>query len=225
LGGIQAKNGGMKMTYIVNDRDIRIEQLSLGPWGTNAYIVVCRETGDSLVVDAPGDSDKILRSLQGTHPRYILLTHDHFDHTAALDELRAQLKVPLIAHEADSRQLKNPPEMAFKDGDTFDLGSLKFEVLHTPGHTPGSLCFRVGRHLLAGDTIFPGGPGKTATPGALKQIIESITTKIFTLPDDTGIYPGHGETTTVKKAKEEYAVFASRPHRPDLCEDVLWLSS
>jgi hydroxyacylglutathione hydrolase len=147
------------MTVLVNDKGIRIEQRQLGPWGTNAYIVVCQETGDSLVVDAPADADKIIRSLQGTNPRYILLTHDHFDHTGALDELRAQLKVPLAAHAADSRRLNSPPEISLKDGDTVTLGKLKLEVLHTPGHTPGGLCFKVGSHLLAGDTIFPGGPG------------------------------------------------------------------
>jgi len=79
--------------------------------------------------------------------------------------------------------------------------------------------------LIAGDTIFPGGPGKTASPGALRQIIESITRSIFVLPDDTGIYPGHGEPTTVRQAKEEFAVFSSRPHHPNLCGDVLWLTS
>ncbi len=213
------------MTILADDKDIRIEQLQLGPWGTNGYIVVCKETGDSLVVDAPADPDKIIHSLQGTNPCYILLTHDHFDHIGALDELRSQLKVPLAAHTADSRQLKTSPEISLKDGDSMTLGSLRLEVLHTPGHTPGGLCFRVGRHLIAGDSIFPGGPGKTATPGAFKQIVESITGKIFTLPDDTGIYPGHGDTTTVEKAKEEYAVFAAKSHRPDLCGDVLWLSS
>jgi hydroxyacylglutathione hydrolase len=213
------------MTTLVNDKDIRIEQLQLGPWGTNAYIVVCQETNDSLVVDAPADADKIVQTLQGTNPRYILLTHDHFDHTGALDELRSRLKIPLAAHEADSRRLNSPPEILLKDGDSITLGNLKLEVLHTPGHTPGGLCFKVGKHLLAGDTIFPGGPGKTATPGAFKQIVESITKKIFTLPDDTGIYPGHGETTTVARAKEEYAAFTSRPHQADICGDVLWLSS
>lgn len=213
------------MTTLVNYEDIRIEQLQLGPWGTNAYIVVCQETDDSLVVDAPADADKIIHSLQATNPHYILLTHDHFDHTGALDELRSRLKVPLAAHEADSRRLNSPPEIPLKDGDTITLGNLKLKILHTPGHTPGGLCFRVGKYLLAGDTIFPGGPGKTATPGAFKQIVESITLKIFTLPGDTDIYPGHGETTTVARAKEEYAAFASRPHPADICGDVLWLSS
>lgn len=213
------------MTVIVNDDSVRIETMQLGPYGTNAYIVVCQETLGSLVVDAPAGADKIIGSLQGTNPEYLLLTHDHSDHAGALAELRSLLRVPLAAHAADSRSLRTPPEFLLNDGDTMTLGSMRVGVLHTPGHTPGGLCFKIGKYLLSGDTIFPGGPGRTWSPDNFKQIIDSITRKIFTLPDDTVICPGHGDITTVKKAKEEYAVFASRPHNPNLCGDVLWLSS
>ena len=213
------------MTVMVNDNDIRIERLQLGPFGTNAYIIVCQKTGDSLVVDAPAEVGTIIDRLQGTNPRYILLTHDHMDHLGALPELRSRLNVPLAAHASDSGKLKSPPEMLLNDGDTISLGNLELEVLHTPGHTPGSLCFKIGKHLISGDTIFPGGPGKTWSPGNFKQIIEAITGKIFVLPDDTQIYPGHGEATILKKEREEFAVFASRPHSPNLCGEVLWLSS
>jgi glyoxylase-like metal-dependent hydrolase (beta-lactamase superfamily II) len=102
---------------------------------------------------------------------------------------------------------------------------MSLKVLHTPGHTPGSLCFWVGKYLISGDTIFPGGPGQTKSPTDLKRIIESITRKIFVLPDDTAIYPGHGDSTLLRKEKEEFAIFSSRPHNPNLCGDVLWLSS
>ena len=213
------------MTVVVNDDDIRIEKLQLGPFGTNAYIIVCERTKDSALVDAPDEASKIIEKLHGTNPRYILLTHDHMDHIGALAELRSRLKVPLAANAADSGRLPSPPEILLNDGDTLTLGNLKLEVLHTPGHTPGSICFKTGKHLLSGDTIFPAGPGKTGSPGAFKQIIESLTTKIFVLPDDTSIYPGHGDITILKKEKEEFAVFSSREHRPDLCGDVLWLSS
>jgi hydroxyacylglutathione hydrolase len=212
------------MAVIVNDNDVRIERLTLGSWDTNTYIVVCQKTNESLVVDAPAKASEIIASLQGTNPRYILLTHDHSDHTGALASLRSRLKVPLAAHEADSSTLKTPPEILLKDGDTISLGNLKVDAPHVPGHTPGSLCFKIGKYLLGGDTIFPGGPGKTWSPDEFRQLLKSITEKIFLLPDDTFIYPGHGDGTTVKKAKEEYAVFASRPHSPDLCGDVTWLS-
>jgi glyoxylase-like metal-dependent hydrolase (beta-lactamase superfamily II) len=213
------------MVTIVNDNDVRIERLTLGAWDTNTYIVVCQKTNESLVVDAPAKASEIIAGLQGTNPRYILLTHDHSDHTGALASLRSRLKVPLAAYEADSSTLKTPPEILLKDGDTISLGNLKVDTLHVPGHTPGSLCFKIGKYLLAGDTIFPGGPGKTWSPDEFHQILKSITEKIFLLPDDTFIYPGHGDGTTVRKAKEEYAVFASRPHSPDLCGDVTWLSA
>jgi glyoxylase-like metal-dependent hydrolase (beta-lactamase superfamily II) len=213
------------MANIIDEKNIRIERLILSPYETNCYIVVCKKTGDSLVVDAPADASSIIAALEGSKPQYILLTHDHYDHTGTLVSLRSRLKVPLAAHAADSASLKTPPEIFLKDGDVFKLGNLDVVALHTPGHTPGSLCFKIGKYLIAGDTIFPGGPGNTPTPGDFRQIVAAITTKILTLPDDTVIYPGHGDGTTVKKSKEEYAVFASHKHPDNLCGDVLWLSS
>ncbi len=215
----------MKLAIVVNDIDVGIEKRELGPYGTNTYFVVCKKTGESLVVDAPARPATIVKSLANTTPRYILLTHDHYDHTGALDELRARLNVPLAAHVEDSRSLKLPPEILLKDGDTISLGNIRIEVIHTPGHTPGSLCFAFSRYLIAGDTIFPGGPGKTWSPDDFRQIIESITGKLLTLPEDTRIFPGHGDDTYVKTSKEEYAYFMSRPHPPDLYGDVLWASS
>ena len=212
------------MTIVVEDDAIQIERLELGPFGTNAYIVICQKTRDSMLIDAPAEASIIMDRLKGTNPKYILLTHNHMDHIGALAELRARLKVPLAAHALDAGNLTSPPEILLSDGDTISLGNLKFEVLHTPGHTPGSLCFKAGCYLISGDTIFPGGPGKTRSPAAFKQIIESITGKILVLPDDTQIYPGHGDSTVLKKEKDEFTIFSSRPHNPDLCGDVLWLS-
>jgi hydroxyacylglutathione hydrolase len=213
------------MTTVISNNNIRIEKLTLGPYETNAYIVVCNKTGESLVVDAPAQASVIITNLKGTHPRYILLTHDHYDHTGVIVSLRSRLKVPLATHEASSYQLKTPPEILLKDGDSLKLGKIKIDVLHTPGHTPGSLCFKMGKYLFAGDTIFPGGPGHTHSPDELNEILASIKEKIFTLPGNTLILPGHGDSTTVAKAKAEYAFFASRSHPTDLYGDVLWLSS
>jgi glyoxylase-like metal-dependent hydrolase (beta-lactamase superfamily II) len=208
---------------IINDSSIFIDKLTLGTYETNAYIAFCLETKESLVVDAPARASDIIASLKGTKPKYILLTHDHFDHTGVITSLRSRLKVPLAAHPLDSLQLKTPPEIHLKDGDSLKLGNLEIQVLHTPGHTPGSLCFKIGQYAFVGDTIFPGGPGHTETPEDFRQILKSITEKIFRLPDDTVLFPGHGDTTTVKKAKEEYAAFIKRPHDPDICGDVTWL--
>ncbi len=213
------------MVVVAKDDDVQIERLELGPFGTNAYIVVCQKTQDSLLIDTPAEASTIMDRLKGTNPKYILLTHNHMDHLGAFSELRSNLNVSVAAHGLDVRNLPSPPEILLNNGDTVSLGKLKFEVLHTPGHTLGSLCFKVSRYLISGDTIFPGGPGKTRTPADLEQIIKSITEKIFVLPDDTQIYPGHGDSTVLKKEKAEFAVFSSRPHNPSLCGDVLWLSS
>ncbi len=93
------------------------------------------------------------------------------------------------------------------------------------GQTPGSLCFLTGRYLLCGDTIFPGGPGKSGSPKDLRQIVDSIEKKILALPDDTLLYPGHGESTQLSKERGQIAAFISRPRDPGLFGDVLWLSS
>ena len=213
------------MTIVAEDNAIRIVRLELGPFGTNSYIVTCRKTQASAVIDAPAEAPIIVDTLRNTTPRYILLTHSHFDHIAVLAQLRSELKIPLAAHASDAANLESPPEMLLSDGDTLSLGDLTFAILHTPGHTPGSLCFRVGRYLISGDTIFPGGPGRTGSPAAFEQIVKSTAEKILVLPDDTLVYPGHGDAAVLKKEKDEFAIFTSRRHDPGLCGDVLWLST
>jgi len=213
------------MVVVAKDNNIQIERLELRPWGTNAYIIMCLQTGDSVLIDAPADASIIMKRLQCTNPKYILLTHSHMDHIGALSELRSRLKVPLAAHAADSARLPSPPEILLNDGDGVSFGKVKLAVLHTPGHTSGSLCFKIYKYLISGDTIFPGGPGKTSSPADLRQIVKSITDKILVLSDDTEIYPGHGDSTILKKERDEIAIFSSRPHDPNLCGDVLWLSS
>ncbi len=213
------------MTVVAKNDNIHIERLELGPFGTNAYVIICRQTGDSAVIDAPADAATIIEKLEGSNPRYILLTHNHMDHTGALAELQSELKVPIAAHAADTQRLPVPPQISLNDDDTIPCGRIELAVIHTPGHTPGSLSFKTGRYLLSGDTIFPGGPGKTWSPSDFRQIIGSITERIFTLPDDTEIYSGHGNATVLKREKEEFAIFSSRPHSANLYGDVLWLST
>ena len=215
----------MKIGNVVQDSAVRITRLELAPFGTNAYILVCQATGDSILVDAPGEADNVLSQLAGTKPKYIVITHSHIDHIGALEEIRARLKIPVAIHPRDADRLPFRPDIELNDGDTIEAGKIKLKVLYTPGHTPGGLCLFVGKYLISGDTLFPGGPGKTGTPADFEQIVKSIKSKLFVLPDDTEVYPGHGEATVLGKEKGEFAVFASTPHDPNLCGDVLWLSA
>ena len=114
--------------------------------------------------------------------------------------------------------------MDLKDGDVIKFGNRELQVLATPGHTDGGVCLLVGKHLFSGDTLFPGGPGKTRSPEALQQVIGSITSKLLVLSDDTAVYPGHGLDTTIGDARREYQAFASRPHPSELSGDVTWNS-
>jgi glyoxylase-like metal-dependent hydrolase (beta-lactamase superfamily II) len=213
------------MAVVVQDEVLQIEGLVLGLYETNAYILVCQKTKDSVLIDAPAEATKIIEKLRGTNPKRVLLTHTHGDHIGALQEIRSRLQIPVSAHLADARSLSSPPEIPLGDGDVILLGNIRIEVIHTPGHTAGGLCFKTERYLLSGDTLFPGGPGQTKSPADLKQIISSITSRLLPLDDDTLIFPGHGNSTILKKEKDEFAIFSSRAHPPSLCGDVLWLLS
>jgi glyoxylase-like metal-dependent hydrolase (beta-lactamase superfamily II) len=210
------------MATVVKNESIQIERHELGPFGTNSYILCCLKTGDSVLVDAPGDGPKILDRLKSSNPKYILMTHNHMDHTGALAELKSTLGVPVAAHAADAARLPIAVDMLLVDGETVTFGNIRFAVLHTPGHTPGSLCFYTEGYLISGDTLFPDGPGKTGSPSDFRQIVASLQQKIFVLPDDTQVFPGHGDHTVLGKEKQAYEAFAAKPHDPNLCGDVTW---
>jgi glyoxylase-like metal-dependent hydrolase (beta-lactamase superfamily II) len=144
------------------------------------------------------------------------------DHTGALAQLKSALNVPLAAHAADGGRMPVAPDTLLVDGEAITFGNLRLDVLHTPGHTPGSLCFYTEGYLISGDTLFPDGPGKTGSPADFKQIVESLKSKIFVLPDDTQVFPGHGDHTVLGREKQAFETFAARPHDPNLCGDVLW---
>ena len=213
------------MAIIEKSTTIQIECYALGPFGTNSYIITGLETGDSVVVDAPGDAPKILETLEHSTPRYILMTHNHMDHTGALAELKSALNVPVVAHAADVGNLPIPADIQPNDGDTLAFGNIHLSVMHTPGHTPGSLCFYTDGYLISGDTLFPDGPGKTGSPADFKQIIKSLQDKVFVLPEDTRVFPGHGDHTVLWKEKQAFEAFNARSPDPNLCGDVLWSMS
>ena len=213
------------MATVVKDDLVQIDRLELGPFGTNSYVLICQKTNESVLVDAPGEAGLILERFTHAPPKYILMTHNHFDHVGALNELKAALNIPIAAHLTDRENLPVKVDLLLNHGDEITLGALELQVLHTPGHTPGSVCFLVGNNLIAGDTLFPGGPGKTQSPADFQRIIESITQRLFILPDETRVFPGHGEATTIAEAKQQYEVFSGRPQDPKLCGDVVWESS
>jgi glyoxylase-like metal-dependent hydrolase (beta-lactamase superfamily II) len=197
----------------------------LGPFDNNAYLLVDRTTKESIIVDAPLEGEKVLEAAQGTRVSRIIVTHRHGDHWAAIDALRAATGAPVYCHEADREPHADKVDGTLADGEEIVVGKGRLRVIHTPGHTPGSICLLTGRILIAGDTLFPGGPGHSDRPEDLQQEIRSIVERLFVLPDDTVIYPGHGDGGTIGRSKQEHADFASRPHPPDLCGDVLWLES
>ncbi|MEW6034425.1 MAG: MBL fold metallo-hydrolase [Chloroflexota bacterium] len=205
--------------------DIVVQKLPLGIYQANCYLVSCPESREAIVVDAPGTAGEILPHLQGLNARCIVLTHTHPDHTEALAELRQRLQIPVAAHREEALRVWPAAESSLQDGDVIEVGRQHLKVIHTPGHTRGSVCLLHGKYLVSGDTLFPGGPGKTSRPADFQQIVVSITGKLFPLPDDTVVCPGHGPDTVLGKEKMEFESFSSRRHPADLCGDVLWLSS
>jgi glyoxylase-like metal-dependent hydrolase (beta-lactamase superfamily II) len=214
------------METINETKNISIGQLDVGGsmWA-NSYLVTCNQTGESVLVDAPGKADLVLGQIREKNLKYVLMTHNHSDHIGALTKLKSTLRIPVYGHTDDASGYPVPLDMELTDTDVVNFGNLEVKVFHTPGHTRGSLCFLVGEFLFSGDTLFPGGPGYTASPNNLQLIIKSITNKIFNLPDDTIVYPGHGASTMLGKEKDEFKTFSSRLHLSDLCGDVLWLKS
>jgi glyoxylase-like metal-dependent hydrolase (beta-lactamase superfamily II) len=112
--------------------------------------------------------------------------------------------------------------MLLHDNDRISFGLQELVVIHTPGHTPGSVCFLAGGHLIAGDTLFPGGPGHTDTPAAFRQILDSLERRLFMLPENTLVHPGHGESTTLGRERAAFRRFLARHRDPHLCGDVCW---
>ena len=213
------------MTPHFQDDDITIHKLECGPYGNNAYLVVCRRTNESILIDTPAEPDELIKLAKTTDVKAILITHNHMDHLLGFDDVTAAIQAPVGIGTDDADALSTPADILLNDGDVVSAGSVSLTAVFTPGHTPGSTCYYTGTHLFSGDTLFPGGPGKSSSPENFKQIIEGITAKLFTLGSDMNVYPGHGDDGNLRSSKDEYAIFASREHPDDLCGDVSWTES
>jgi glyoxylase-like metal-dependent hydrolase (beta-lactamase superfamily II) len=206
------------------DAEVKITKINMGPYNNNGYIVICPDTNEGIIIDTPAEPEKLLGAIGDVQIKSILITHKHQDHLLGFDEITGAVQVPVGIGTDDADGLPSPPQIDLKDGMVIKFGNQEMTVLDTPGHTEGATCFLIGKHLFSGDTLFPGGPGKTRSPEAFQQVVDSITKKLLVLPDDTAVYPGHGDDTTIGKAREEYQGFASKPHRPDLFGEVTWNS-
>jgi hydroxyacylglutathione hydrolase len=199
-----------------------LECVEVGPWPMNCYLVRCPETDHVAIVDPGADAERIVAAVGSREVCCILLTHGHPDHVGALEALRQAYAVPVGIHPADAEAFGLEVDLSLLDGLEVPVGRGSVTVTHVPGHTPGSVCLRLNGRVLVGDTIFPGGPGHTASPQALAQSLESLGRTVFTWPDDSELYPGHGDPTTVgaEHAAFERFLVADRP--ADLCGDLAW---
>ena len=180
--------------------DVAVHKLVVGPVANNVFVVQCRRSGESVLIDAANEHDKLLELCRSLGVRRVLETHGHWDHIGAVTEIRdAGYEVGVTL--ADAPMLKEVGyDVLLDDAEVIEVGHLRMHAIHNPGHTPGSISFHVeGTPLLfSGDTLFPGGPGATKFPGGdFEAIIQSIETRLFTFPDDTIVLPGHGDDTTI----------------------------
>jgi glyoxylase-like metal-dependent hydrolase (beta-lactamase superfamily II) len=180
--------------------DLIVRKIEVGTMQNNVYVFECPETHEALLFDGCFEPGKILAGAEGAEVVGIVQTHGHQDHVQALPSLKETLAVPVHAHPGDDYPI--PIDNELSDGDVVRFGKREAKVVHTPGHTPGGTCFLAGEHLISGDTLFPGGPGNTwGNKDAFAQIIDSIESKLFVLPDHTRVYPGHGADTTIGAEK------------------------
>ena len=208
--------------------DVTVHKIPMGPYGNNGYIVVCPDTNHGIVIDTPAEPEKMLDEVRAHDIAVdaILITHGHQDHLLGYAEITAGLGAPVAMGAADAGLPPTPPQRTVADGDTITFGNRAIRAISTPGHTDGSTCYIIGGHLFSGDTLFPGGPGKSRSPEAMRQELDSIAAKLLVLPDDTNVFAGHGpEDSTIGESRRRYDIFMSRAHAADLHGDVDWLQT
>lgn len=201
--------------------NLAIRMMVLGPVQTNCYFLINEDTKEVLIVDPADRAQKIIEWInsEGLKPVAILLTHGHFDHIMGVQGVKKEYDIPIYASKDEVEVLAEPQinvstmmgaylsmkaDELFSDGDVLELAGMKLKVISTPGHTIGSVCFYMEEEkvLISGDTLFEASVGRSDFPtGSSCQLIESIKTRLFVLPDDTDVFPGHGGTTTIAYEK------------------------
>jgi glyoxylase-like metal-dependent hydrolase (beta-lactamase superfamily II) len=173
----------------------------------NSYLVSCTATNEAVVIDPSEPAPKLLAQMGGLQAAWILASHGHPGHLAGKDEIKSATGAETAMHVADAKQFLRSADRYLLDGEELEFGEFRLRVIHTPGHTPGSLCFLVGNHLFTGDTLLAGGVGKEGPGTDLRLQLISITTKLARLPLNTAIYPGHGPVTNLENELRTSPVF------------------
>lgn len=195
----------------------------VGPYSMNTYAIIDEETGTSTIIDPGGDPQEILEMVAGSKVSKILLTHGHFDHVLALEEVKEATGAEVYLHPADAAAFDLDYDYPLADGDEIGVGSKTVKIIYVPGHTPGQCCIDLGDgRILVGDTIFVGGPGRTSTPEDFETTMENMRKIVFQWPPKTEFYPGHGPSGRIGEEKPAFEAFVDRGWAPDTHGDITW---
>lgn len=201
---------------------LKLLTTQVGPWNMNTYVIVDETSGLSAIIDPGDDADDILALAAGTKVDKILLTHAHADHVGALAEVRAATRAPVYLHPAEKEVFGIDYDMPLAGGDIIEIGESPIPCIHTPGHTPGMICFKLDHRIIVGDTLFVGGPGRTWTPEEFAQTMETMQTIVFRWPDEIEFFPGHGSSGVIGQERPAFEAFIARGWPDDLCGDITW---
>ncbi len=197
-------------------RDVMITKIAVGPMNNNAYVLRCRATDEQLLIDAANDAGTLLGSIGEDGIASVVTTHQHGDHWQALAEVVAATGARTYAGRDDADGIPVPTDVLVDDGDTIRVGRVELTARHLVGHTPGSIALVYDDphghpHVFTGDCLFPGGPGRTTRPEEFNSLMGGLETKLFdVLPDETWIYPGHGNDTTLGTERPHLAEWRAR---------------
>lgn len=195
------------------DHNLEVHRVVVGPYANNVFVIRCKHTGDAVLIDAANEHERLLDLCRTLGVRRVLETHGHHDHIQAVPAMR-EAGYDVAVMDADAAMLKDVGYDSFlSDTQVIEVGRLRLHAIHNPGHTPGSISFKVedAPLLFTGDTLFPGGPGATHFPGGdFDTIIRSLDERLFTFPGNTVVLPGHGVDTTISVERPRLKEWAER---------------